>query len=251
MAEYRWNVTEIAEAWDQAAEHVHPFYVEVHEVIIGMLPCEAGASFLVVDAGGGPGRLVERLLDRFPRARAVLFDQSEAFLALAQRRLARFGGRAACRLCRLQDDWTALVPEPAAAVVSTSAVHHLEPAEKRGFCRRCFEVLRPGGVMLNGDEVRHPDDAEYLAECKWRVAHMRRILAAGLVPPVMGEALRKWEQRNVHRFGEPKQSGDDCHETIEAQLDYLREAGFERVDAPWRKELWAIMRGIKASDRTA
>jgi hypothetical protein len=71
------------------------------------------------------------------------------------------------------------------------------------------------------------------------------VIDAGLVSGPMAEALRQWEARNVHRFGEPRRSGDDCHETIEAQLAYLCEAGFRTVDVPWQKEMWAVLRGVK------
>jgi hypothetical protein len=50
-----------------------------------------------------------------------------------------------------------------------------------------------------------------------------------------------WYDRNVRRFGEPKTSGDDCHETIAAQTEYLRSAGFEPVETVWAEKLWAVI----------
>src|SRR5207302_403528 len=104
---------------------------------------------------------VERILDRWPQAKVVVLDQSEPFLALAERRLARVGWRASCVLARLQDDWSAHLPGPVTAFVSMSAIHHLEPAEKESLYRRCYELLAPGGILLNGDEVRAESDSEY------------------------------------------------------------------------------------------
>jgi SAM-dependent methyltransferase len=249
MANYRWNTSDFAVGYDASAAHVHPHYLAIQDAILSLLPQAENSNGLVVDLGGGSGRLIKRILDRWPNLMGVVVDQSEPFLALAERRLARFGPRAICVQARLQDDWPAELP-PAAnqptALVSMSAIHHLEPAEKRKVYQRCHDVLALGGVLLNGDEVRPGDDAPYLAQLSAWADHMRRVMAAGVIPPAFHAALEAWIERNVSRFGEPKKSGDDCHETIEAQLGYFRAAGFQTADCPWRQTMWAVLRGVKS-----
>lgn len=245
MPEYRWNVSDFAAGYDAAAEHIHPYYVEVQETILGLLPFSRDEEVVIVDAGGGSGRLAAKLRHRFTKARVIVVDQSEAFLDLARKRLAPWGERAELRLARLQEAGSTRFARPPAAVVSMSAIHHLDGREKQDFYRRVFEVLRPGGVLLNGDEVRPEAEADYLERCRAWAAHMHRMMDAGLVPPPMRQNLHQWEERNVTRFGEPRKSGDDCHETIAAQLGYFRACGFAHVDAPWHQDLWAILRGVK------
>jgi SAM-dependent methyltransferase len=246
---YRWNTSDFAVGYDASAERVHPHYRALQDEILALLPLEKDGNGLVVDLGGGSGRLMERILDRFPRATGFVIDQSEPFLALAERRLERLGARAACIQVRLQDDWTAALPASAPqpiALVSMSAIHHLEPAEKRALYQRCHDVLAPGGVLLNGDEVRPAGDPEYFAKLSAWGEHMRRSMTTGVIPPAFHAALEAWIERNVARFGEPKQSGDDCHETIETQLGYFRAAGFAAADCPWHREMWAVLRGVKS-----
>jgi tRNA (cmo5U34)-methyltransferase len=242
MPEYRWNTSDFAVGYDKSAEVVHPHYRAVQDEILSGLALEADSTGVVVDLGGGSARLIERVLDRWPRCTGLVLDQSEAFLALAERRLARFGTRATCLKARLQDDWPALLPSQPAAIVSMSAIHHLEPAEKQALYGRCHDALLPGGVLINGDEVRPADDAAYLAELQAWADHMRRGMAAGAVAKVFHSALHTWIDRNVTSFGQAKKSGDDCHETIQTQLDYLRSAGFAAADCPWHKALWAVLR---------
>ena len=67
----------------------------------------------------------------------------------------------------------------------------------------------------------------------------------GLVPNSMHDILLAWEERNVTRFAEPRVSGDDCHETIETQLAWLKACGFERAECAWRQQLWAVLVGAK------
>ena len=240
---YRWNTTDFAAGYDASAGAVHPHYRAIQDAILDLLSAALDDGGLIVDLGGGSGRLMERILDRWPAASGMVLDQSEPFLALAERRLTRFGPRATCVLTRLQDRWAEHLPAKASAIVSMSAIHHLELAEKRSLYRQCAEALAPGGLLLNGDEVRPAADDRYLQELSAWSAHMQRCMASGTIPPSFHDALHKWIDRNVTRFGEPKHTGDDCHETIETQLDYLREAGFAAADSPWRRDLWAVLRG--------
>jgi SAM-dependent methyltransferase len=245
MTTYRWNISEFAVGYDESAEHVHPHYVEVQDIVLAQLPFRASDPFLLVDAGGGSGRLVERFLNQFPCAHAIVLDQSEAFLALAERRLARFGERANCQLARLQSDWCSRLPQSPGAVVSMSAIHHLDATEKQTLIANIFQTLSHGGIFINGDEVRPASDAEYLSRMKTWAEHMHRVMDAQLVPQPLHAALLGWEARNVTQFGTPKHSGDDCHDTVAQQLDWFRACGFVDCACPWQKEMWAVMVGRK------
>jgi tRNA (cmo5U34)-methyltransferase len=242
---YRWNQAEFAVGYDVAGVYIHPHYRAMQAAILELLPLESNADVLLVDAGGGSGRLAELFLEKFPESRAIVVDQSEPFLALANQRLSPFGGRGTTLLARLQDQWLSRLEEPPAAIVSMSAIHHLSPEEKQNLYACMGSALAPGGVLLNGDEIRNATDDEYLAHLKNWSAHMQAMQNSGNIPGEMQEILDYWREKNIAHFGAPKKSGDDCHETIAVQLDYLRAAGFNTVDAPWQREMWAILRGVK------
>jgi tRNA (cmo5U34)-methyltransferase len=242
---YRWNVADHAAGYDAAAEHIHPHYVAIQEAILSQIARPADAEFLLVDLGGGSGRLAEKFLERFSQATAIVVDQSEPFLEIAAERMACHDGRGACQVARLQEDWTWGLPHAPDVIVSMSAIHHLDPQEKQQLYQRCYEVLEPLGILLNGDEIRDSDDRQYLAALENWADHMRQIAAAGLVNDAMRPMLEKWEERNVTRFDQPRASGDDCHETIEAQLGYFCACGFRSVDVPWREQMWAVLQAVK------
>ena len=244
MAQYRWNVSEHAEGYDQAGPLIHPYYTEIQEEVLRLLE-GAGEPACVLDLGGGSGRLIERVLERFDQAMAIVLDQSEAFLGLAERRLARFAERVTLVQARLQEDWAEQVPQPIDAVVSMSAIHHLDASEKQRLYRQAAEILDDSGIFINGDEVRARDDDVYLGDLRAWAQHMEQLIADGRGPDPMAPVMQGWIERNVTNFGQPKVSGDDCHETVEAQLDYLREAGLSTVEATWQRELWAVLVGRK------
>src|SRR4029077_14166268 len=122
---------------------------------------------------------------------------------------------------------------------SMSAIHHFEPAEKQSLYQRCYDALAPGGLLLNGDEVRPLDDNDYLATLNAWTDHMRRHMASGAISATFHGAPLGWTDSNVHHFGQPKKSGDYCHETIDTQLAYFRTAGFFLTDSPWSRDPWA------------
>jgi len=131
LADYRWNESDFATGYDAAAALVHPYYVEIQDVILDQLELPADTETLVIDAGGGSGRLAERLLERFPECSAVVLDQSEPFLDLAREKLVPFGDRGEVRQARLQDDWFSDEERRPQAIVSMSAIHHLDRDEER------------------------------------------------------------------------------------------------------------------------
>jgi len=149
---YRWNTSGAAEAYDAAAPAIHPYYAKVQDEILGLLPFKGGTKFELIDLGGGSGRLAERVLTHFPGAKVMVVDQSEPFLALAERRLKRFGRRAEVLRHKLQDDWLSALHSAPNVIVSTSAIHHMEPREKQALYWQCYEALAPGGMFINGDE---------------------------------------------------------------------------------------------------
>ncbi|WP_425614419.1 trans-aconitate 2-methyltransferase [Anatilimnocola sp. NA78] len=248
MTEYRWNTSPFAEGYDAAAPQIHPYYLQVQEGIVGLLvelAAQSKSPLHVVDLGGGSGRLLEKTLNSIPTATATIVDQSEAFLAIAERRLSPFAGRVSFVVSRLQEDWPNKLAAQPAAIVSSSAIHHLDPGEKQALYQKIASVLGPGGLFLNGDEVRPEDEAEYKATMERWADFMRAGMTSGAIPAGFHPAAHGWIDRNVVRFGEPKKSGDDCHETAAVQLGYFLAAGFTQADVPWQRELWSILRGVK------
>ena len=108
---------------------------------------------------------------------------------------------------RLQRLEDDLPPGPFDLVVSALAVHHLDGAGKRGLFARVAEVLRPGGRFVLGDVV---------------------VPAAGKTGPIEID----WVM--------------DLPDSVEDQLAWLREAGFETEASSVRVDL-AVFRARLSS----
>lgn len=248
---YRWDAQESAAGYDIAAQFIHPYYEEVQSQVLQILQAHFAMSSshetTIIDAGGGSGRLVEKLLLADERYRALIVDQSAAFLQLAKDRLKSFGDRVHFELAKLQDSWSDHFATNPDAVVSMSAIHHLEPTEKQTFFGRLIGQLNTGGIFINGDEVCSPSPSIYEQHLNAWWTRMKNGLQTGDIPEEMRPILESWRDRNIRQIDQPKTSGDDCHETVNQQLSYLQAAGFTNTHNLWQKEMWAVMVGVKPS----
>jgi SAM-dependent methyltransferase len=143
--------------WDAQQQGYLPDREERFNVLIDAVEAGAGRSDpLVLDLGCGPGSLAARLLDRIPGARVVAIDADPLLLELGR---AAYGGRPGLRFAD-QDlrtaGWTRNLALDRAvdAAVSTTALHWLQADELRDMYAELATVLRPGGLLLDGDELR-------------------------------------------------------------------------------------------------
>ena len=143
--------------WDAQQEWFMPDREERFTVLIDAVEAGAGRDDpLVVDLGCGPGSLAVRLLHRMPAARVVAVDTDPLLLALGR---TAFAGRSGLRFVD-QDlrkpGWAPALglDRPADAAVSTTALHWLDPAQLRAMYAELATVLRPGGLMLDGDHLK-------------------------------------------------------------------------------------------------
>jgi SAM-dependent methyltransferase len=148
--------------WDAQQEWYMPDREERFTVLIDAVEAGAGRDDpLVLDLGCGPGSLAVRLLDRMPAARVVAVDTDPLLLDLGR---AAFAGRSGLRFVdqdMRRPGWAGALglDRAADAAVSTTALHWLDAAQLRAMYAELAIVLRPGGLMLDGDHLKEDEAA--------------------------------------------------------------------------------------------
>jgi tRNA (cmo5U34)-methyltransferase len=125
-----------------------PRRADAYSVLFEILP---PAVERVLDLGTGDGNVLEMVLDARPGATGVGLDFQDEMLTRAR---ARFAGREDAEFRRHDMD------EPLTAdlgqfdvVVSSFAIHHLEPERQMALYGEVFDRLVPGGVFANVEHV--------------------------------------------------------------------------------------------------
>jgi SAM-dependent methyltransferase len=117
------------------------------------------ADPLVLDLGCGPGSLAVRLLDRMPGATVIGIDADPLLLTLGR---VAWRGRPGLQFAEVDlrtPGWADSLGlgRPADAAVSTTALHWLPEPALAAMYAELAGVLRPGGLLLNGDHFAEDD----------------------------------------------------------------------------------------------
>lgn len=154
-ADGRWGDPTFARAW-AAGDGLADFLALPRAIAAAVLALDRPAPRLVVDVASGPGAFLATFLERFPAARGIWLDVSEAMLEEARTRLAGFGDRVEFVLGDLADLSATGVPDGADAWITSRALHHFDRAGIAAFYRDAAARLAPGGWLVNLDHVGLP-----------------------------------------------------------------------------------------------
>jgi SAM-dependent methyltransferase len=232
------------ERWDDQQQDFMPEREPRFTALIDAVAAGAGRQDpLVLDLGCGPGSLSVRLLDRLPAATVVAVDADSLLLALGR---AAWAGRPGLRFADLdlrQPGWAARLglDRPADAVVSTTALHWLPPAALAALYGEVATVLRPGGLVLDGDHLREDETAPALAR-------LGRALIEREVErqPAAAETWAHWWSAvradpglaglvaHRDRAGLESEHHGSPSGQLSVHVDALRKAGFTEVGTLWQ-----------------
>ncbi len=246
------DLSPITQVWDEASSAVFidrgrvytPRREEIAGVFCDLIPAGEEDAFCGAELGTGTGWLSEAILSRYPRARMIGLDGSEAMRAETAKTLARFGDRAEVRPFRLEERaWLETLPDGLRCVVSSLVIHHLDGDGKRRLFAEIAAKLEPGGALLVCDVVLPAND--------WG----RRQMARGWDAETERQSLEMTgnaaaferftaEQWNFYRFPDPDDEVDKPSTTLD-QLRWLAEAGFVDIDVFWARAGHVLFGGYR------
>ncbi len=223
----------IGDVVDQALRRVDQVQRHVDQVQRREPPVD-GAT--VLDLGCGPGSLSARLADRLPGPRIIGIDSDPVLLALGR---ARYGDHIEFVDADLTaPDLPAEIPDVVDAVVSTTALHWLDPEPLAALYRNLARRIRPGGVFVDGDHMPTGESDLRGLEQSVREARTVRVgvaanedwsqwWAAAQAEPELADLISERSERAIQHHGSNALSPAE-HATL------LRAAGFTSVGTVWQ-----------------
>src|SRR5438067_2421893 len=141
--------------WDAQQEGYVPEREARFTAMLDALAALLPASFVALDLACGPGSISQRLLGRFPEAHAIAVDIDPVMLALGRGALGTVDGRLRWVDVDLASpEWLdALGGTRVDAVLSSTALHWLPSEQLSRLYHDLARLLRPGGLLLNGDHL--------------------------------------------------------------------------------------------------
>lgn len=250
------NARQWIDRWEAQQQEYLPDREDRFTAIIDAVEEAAGRPDpLVLDLGCGPGSLAVRLLARLPQATVVAIDADPVTLALGEAAYSGTRGLQFRNLDLREAGWRAALQldrEPDVAV-STTALHWLTPSALDALYAGLAGLLRPGGMLLNGDHMAEDETSPVLralGTALLRRKERRRF------PGGHGESWTQWwaaaaadralaplcaqrSARNIDAGHHGSAAG--C---LSVQVSALRAAGFAEVGTLWQRGENRLLCGV-------
>ncbi len=217
---------EESKEFDEIILKLIPHYKDMINALISSIPFEQGAPVKVLDLGCGTGTVTQTLKEQFKNAKVTCLDLAENMIEMAKLKLQDYNNIEYV----IGDFYEYNFTEKYDVIVSSLALHHLATDEdKKGFYKKIYKALTPGGVFLNADAVLGSNKyLQGLYTSKWK-KFMN--LSIG-----MEEIEEKWI---------PAAEQEDHPAKLTDHIDWLRDTGFKDVDVIWKYYHLAVYGGCK------
>ncbi len=237
------------ERWDTQQTGYLPERETRFTVMFDALDILLPESFVALDLACGPGAISQRLLTRFPQARCLAVDLDPVLLTMGQRVLGTMEGRFTWIEADLATPawFNHLGVERVDAVLSTTALHWLPAPHLVDLYRQLGQIVRPGGVVLNGDHMAFEPRLERFQQVANAVK--QRIQDDAFTQRGVEDWTQWWDalarEPNLEALMAEREQRFAPQRATQSLVSYrptfalheaaLREAGFEQVDVIWQR----------------
>jgi tRNA (cmo5U34)-methyltransferase len=207
-----------------------PDYQFVHDLICDLLQPYIFPGAIIIDLGGGTGRIAKLLLDTFPSCHLVIQDISANMLSEVPKKLKEHSGRFECVEGDFFEETFDMEHNHFDCVVSVFAIHHGRDQDSyRNLYQKIYSWLKPGGCFTCLDNI------------------------AGDTPELAALSYSGWAEMLKYEYSSDQirwiiesTIREDSPLSIGEHLKLMENCGFYQTDIHWKKYIFGLYTGIKS-----
>lgn len=213
----------MADDYDRLIRRALPSYQEMIDTLVEFLP---EAPKQVLELGCGTGTFTLALAERAHDAAITVVDASPEMVEFTRARLVSHAPQVAQRSTFVVERFEALELPPASFELVTSCIslHHVQ--DKAALFQEVRRLLTPRGSLRFADQLLGgtPENHRILWNSWLDFCRSEGHCSEDEVDSLL-------EHADAH----------DHYESLERHFQLLSAAGFEAIDCPWRRGMWAVV----------
>ncbi len=214
---------ENAEHYDKIRKLIIPCLDDLYNITKELANLKK-TNLKILDLGAGTGLLTKYLFERYPESEFTLIDISEGMLKLAKNRFEGYKNFKYIVDDYLEHEFN----DRYDIIVSSLSIHHLEDSDKKKLYKTIYNLLNSDGIFLNADQViGSTTNIDESYQRNW----IEKIEENDFSGPEKDTAIERM------KFDKPA--------TLENNLNWLRNSGFEDVDVYYKYYNFCIFYGKK------
>lgn len=214
--------------YDKLRRSLIPCFDDFYRTAVEVISTCQRLPVKALDLGAGTGLYAGMVQAAFPNVEFTLVDLADKMLEQAK---ARFSNRGKSAKILLGDYLETDLGDAYDLVISGLSIHHLSDTDKQHLYRRIYNILSPGGMFVNADQVlgKTPNIDKLYRQ------HWLSTVSVALSDEELKAAKKRMECDRMAKL-------DD-------QLNWLEAAGFQDVDCWYKNYSFAVFGGHKPVDR--
>lgn len=201
-----------------------PHYLDLVDAFTDNLP-NGFIPNSVLDLGCGNGNVTSQVLPLFPDANFTLLDASWEMINLCKERFKSYHMDYVESYFKDYD----FKNEQFDLVIAGFSLHHCNSKEKQSLFHKIYKALKPGGLFACSDLMINKDKPEHVILLKqWKTFVYKNF---------RDDEKWEWLMEHYDEFDKP----DDYKD----QSDWLKHAGFNKIEFPAKFGYWAHFQAFK------
>ncbi|MHC5824354.1 MAG: class I SAM-dependent methyltransferase [Nostoc sp.] len=211
--------------YDNLRRILIPCFDDFYKTAVKIIPGDSTAPLKVLDLGAGTGLYSGMVQSVFPNAEFTLLDLAPEMLEKAKFRFTKMGKSPKI----LIGDYVETdLGDSYDLIISALSIHHLSDLDKERLYQKIYDVLNPGAIFVNADQVLgKTPDLEQLYRQHW--------LDSVRAKNISEEDLKAAQKRMEY----------DRMATLDIQLRQLETPGFHNVDCWYKNFSFAVFGGSR------